>query len=754
MESLEKKKNIYIREALLFLVFLMYGVSSVNASHIVGGTIDYEFIEEDGSNNLYKVDLTVYADCSNSGSFSLFDYPAYVGIYRGNDNYELFDTVNVWPFQRETIDNPTFSCLVTPSNICVKEGTYSFDIWLPRSDESYYIVYQRCCRNATISNIINPELSGSTYFVEITALSQSYRNSSPKFEIPPPSIFCVNDTFNLNTSVIDDDGDSIVYEFCTPYLGGGTTNDDVAGIFSCLGTRPNPPCPPPYTPVLFNPQYEVDTPISGNVTINTLDGYIEGSANTLGQFVYAICAKEYRDGEYLGKVSRDFQVNTIFCPELVNARIDIALDTIRECYGTSATFNNTSTLEDSIYSFFWIFKNDNYLDTIYEWNPGLSTLASGIYQSSLMLNPDHLCKDTLAFFVEIYPALEPDFYFDYDSCSMTSINFLNQSESSYSTIENFHWDFAGLDSSNMVNPDYSFEIPEVYPVNLTIKDNLECYASVTKNLPWFPLPSEISVRPKYSDPKCIPLKLEVESNFTPRINFLTGYSYSWRVSDISVTDNYSPIFDIVDSGYFDLSLSMTSINGCELDTIFRDFAYTPPPPKAVFSYTPNAVSSVNPIITFINESLNASYNSWYVNNELIGFNENNIEDYTFDVVGLQEVMLVVENEEGCLDSMIQTIDIIPDFTYFLPNAFTPNGDGKNEVFKGEGVLTEVSRFSMMIFDRWGSKIYETENIADGWNGRKNNNGAILPNGAYQYIIRVVSTREKESIFKGTVILLK
>jgi len=732
----------------------MFSVLSVNASHIVGGTIDYEFIQEDGNNNLYKVDLIIYADCSNSGSGTLFDFPAYIGIYRGNDNYELFDTVAVGPLQTEIIDNPTFSCLVTPSSICVKEGKYSFEIWLPRSDESYYMVYQRCCRNATISNIIDPGSSGSTYFVEITALAQSYRNSSPKFANPPPTIFCVNDTFTLNTSVIDSNGDSIVYEFCTPYLGGGTINDDITGIFSCSGNRPNPPCPPPYTPVMFNPQYEVDAPISGNVTINTLNGYLEGSANTLGQFVYAICAKEYRDGEYLGKVSRDFQVNTIYCPELVSASIELYEDTIRVCNKAPEAIINTSTLVDSIFSFYWTFENDNHIDTFYQWNPSVSTLESGVYKSNLILNPDHLCKDTLDLFVEIYPALEPDFYFEYDSCSTKSIKFLNQSESSYSNIENFHWDFAGLDSSNMVNPDYSFEIPEVYPVSLTIKDNFECYASVTRDLPWFPLPSEISVKPKYSDPKCIPLKLEVESNFTPRIDFLTGYSYSWKISDISVDDNSSPIFDIVDSGYLDLSLSMTSINGCKLDTIFRDFAYTSPSPKAVFSYTPNEVSSVKPIVTFVNESLNASYNNWYVNNELIGINENSIEDYTFDVVGLQEVMLVVENEEGCLDSMMQMVDIVPDFTYFLPNAFTPNGDGKNEVFKGEGVLTEVSRFSMIIFDRWGSKIYETENIASGWNGRKNNNGAILPSGAYQYIIRVVSRREKKSIFKGTVILVK
>jgi len=752
MKSLRKNNTIYAIEALLSLIVLMLSVLSVNASHIVGGTVDYEFIQEDGNNNLYKVDLTVYADCSSNISSTLFDFPAYIGVYRGNDNYELFDKVDVFPLQIETIDNPTFPCLVVPSNICVKEGKYSFDIWLPRSDESYYIVYQRCCRNSTISNIVNPELSGSTFFVEITPIAQSYRNSSPQFETPPPAIFCVNDTFTLNTSVIDSNGDSIVYEFCTPYLGGGTASDTI-GFFSCSGVRPNPACPPPYSSLIFNPQYDEANPIPG-ISINPLNGNIEVSTNISGQFVFVVCAKEYRDGVYLGKVSRDFQVNTIFCPELVSASIESNLDTIGVCNKTPLAIINTSTLKDSVFSFFWTFENDNHIDTVYEWNPSINTLATGVYKSSLILNPDYLCKDTLDLFVEVYPALEPDFYFEYDSCSATSISFLDSSESSYSNIENFHWDFAGLDSSNIVNSEHSFEIPEVYPISLTIKDNLECYASVTKNLPWFPLPSEISVMPKYSDPKCLPLRLELENNFTPRIDLATGYSYSWEINDIRIRDNHSPIFNILESGYLDMSLSIISVNGCRIDTIFSDFIYISPSPEAAFNYTPNKVSSVNPIVTFNNESLNASFNNWYINNELIEINENSIEDYRFEGIGLQEVMLVVENEEGCLDSMTQVVDIIPDFTYFLPNAFTPNGDGKNEVFKGEGVLTEVSSFSMIIFDRWGSKIYETENIASGWNGRKNNNGAILPNGAYQYIIRVVSTREKESIFKGTVILLK
>ena len=137
-----------------------------NATHIVGG----EMIYDDLGGGNYRITLKVYRDCFNG--IPPFDGqggnsgPAYITVYDGFQNViSVIDigspTVTIVP---PAINNP---CILTPNNVCVEQGIYTYTLSLPPIAGGYYIVYQRCCRNGTILNIVTPGFVGSTYYTHI-----------------------------------------------------------------------------------------------------------------------------------------------------------------------------------------------------------------------------------------------------------------------------------------------------------------------------------------------------------------------------------------------------------------------------------------------------------------------------------------------------------------------------------------------------------------------------------------------------------
>ncbi|HXB07223.1 MAG TPA: gliding motility-associated C-terminal domain-containing protein, partial [Puia sp.] len=120
----------------------------------------------------------------------------------------------------------------------------------------------------------------------------------------------------------------------------------------------------------------------------------------------------------------------------------------------------------------------------------------------------------------------------------------------------------------------------------------------------------------------------------------------------------------------------------------------------------------------------------------------------------QVYSLSVVSTAGCAASGPITVKVYSAVR--IPNAFTPNGDGRNDVFYVMGGLpgSQVKDFS--IFDRWGQRIFRVQGVASGdpafgWNGRIN--GAVAPGGAYIYIVTMSSAGGAVEVYKGTVVLV-
>lgn len=177
-------------------------------------------------------------------------------------------------------------------------------------------------------------------------------------------------------------------------------------------------------------------------------------------------------------------------------------------------------------------------------------------------------------------------------------------------------------------------------------------------------------------------------------------------------------------------MSITSPIGCYKAAIFTDWIKVRQTTKADFDYTPNTVTNFTPSVFFTDKSERAVSRHWNFNRE--GYSSLQNPHFKFRDTGTHLVNLIIRNTEGCLDSASETIYVEPTVTFFMPNAFTPNDDSTNDVFKGKGFTSGMTAFRLSVWNRWGEKIFDTSNPETGWNGLYHNNGKAAPEGVYLY----------------------
>ena len=114
------------------------------------------------------------------------------------------------------------------------------------------------------------------------------------------------------------------------------------------------------------------------------------------------------------------------------------------------------------------------------------------------------------------------------------------------------------------------------------------------------------------------------------------------------------------------------------------------------------------------------------------------------------VILHITTSNGCESEMQKEVVVHPDFAVYAPSAFTPNGDGLNEVFEIKGI--GIKQYLLQVYSRWGEMIYESTNLEDHWDGKFN--GEFVSPGTYVYAISYTSMLDKDYSKKGTVTVMK
>jgi gliding motility-associated-like protein len=363
---------------------LLFLTLPLQATHIVGGEMNYRCL----GNNTYEISLTVFRDCDTG--VPDFDDPARVGIYVGLSNvlFTRFDMPN-----RQGIGGDTLaitlpdSCLRLSARPCIHTITYVDTIFLPFNPQGYTIAYQRCCRNIDIQNIVNPLDAGATYWTYLTPLALQVCNSSATFNEFPNVYMCSGVPLGIDLSATDRDGDSLVYELCTP-------SD---GDFSAT-PAPNPAGPPPYLGITWRLPYGQFNMLGNTadpLRINSATGLMEGTPLTTGIFLVGVCIKEYRNGNLISITRRDFQHVVGTCQRISEAAFDTLPVTCNDAL--TYNFNNTSVLLNAG-GYNWIFGNAG---TSTQPFPTFTFPDTGQYTVTLIAGIGTPCIDTTEQVVDV-----------------------------------------------------------------------------------------------------------------------------------------------------------------------------------------------------------------------------------------------------------------------------------------------------------------------------------------------------------------
>ncbi|MBL7814596.1 MAG: gliding motility-associated C-terminal domain-containing protein [Saprospiraceae bacterium] len=727
--------------ALVGLSFLSPSV--LRASHIVGGVITYTFIKRDTVNPkliTYHFTLKVYRDIFGSNGTQL-DARANIAILLQNANgaYALYRSKQIPISSTKTLDINKPPCSEVPANIGVEEGIYEWDEQLVESSTSYAVTYQRCCRNNTIANIYNPGTTGATYTVEITAESQRTNNNSPVFNNFPPSVICANESLNYDHSATDTEGDQLVYSFCGAFIGGssgGTPGPTPAG--NNIGK-------PPYSFVNYRlPNYSINAPIGGSpiVKINSNTGIITGTPNVLGQFVVTVCVEEYRNGVLIGKIFRDFQFNVVSCRRTVVTAITSDSTAGKEfyvsgCENVTLTIDNQSYDRANISSFYWEFDMRGNKVRFNDWSPTVVFSDTGVYKGVLRLNPNANCSDSAFVTVKVGGKLFPTFNVKYDTCVAGAVAFTGDVRTSI-PLKSMFWDYGdGFRDTNSLVTSHFFKTPGTKNVLFAVKDRVGCIGDTTISFNWQPAPPILIVEPN-TFAGCAPATVSFVNRSTP---IDTTYKIIWDFGDGTFGSAISPKHIYTYPDTFSIKLMITSPIGCYKEAIFRSWIKVKSVPKADFDWSPKVINNLNPSVSF-RDSSSADVIGWrwYFSEKAYSSQKN--PPFTYRDTGIQTVKLYVTNQNGCVDSIFKTLYIEPEMTFHFPNAFSPNYDSVNDVFKGTGFLYGMKSYRMLVWNRWGEKIFESTNPNEGWNGQKNNVGIQVPEGIYLFEVEYVTPKNK------------
>jgi gliding motility-associated-like protein len=197
-------------------------------------------------------------------------------------------------------------------------------------------------------------------------------------------------------------------------------------------------------------------------------------------------------------------------------------------------------------------------------------------------------------------------------------------------------------------------------------------------------------------------------------------------------------------------VKIKDVNGC------RDSACTtlvnPPATEAQFIANPNSADITNPAIQFIDQSANAAIWQWSFGDSTSSAVINPV--HTFGDVGAYPVTLIVTNAKGCKDTAMQVVNINEIFTFYAPNAITPDGNGDNDVFLPKGTYWDPNKFTMYVFDRWGNMIFHSTEMYKGWNGIVEGASELVQQDVYVWKVKLSDLAGRIHNYIGSVTVVK
>ncbi len=434
------------------------------------------------------------------------------------------------------------------------------------------------------------------------------------------------------------------------------------------------------------------------------------------------------------------KTKTIYVVPQPQADFDIMQNSA--CAGLTQSFTNNST---NATNYDWTFGDGNSSSIK---DPTYTYSIPGTYTVQLITSAGTNCMDTTSKQVVINDSLEVNFTYNDSLCISnpnTHFKGIVSGPNNYTMLWNFG-NNATPNSSTQDEVDVIYSQAGTFPVTLTV--NLSsCSVTKTDMVTVFKSPTiGFTFKDKLY---CIPAVVE----FTNQSQSQTPLTYFWDLGNGQTSTQKNTTGTYTASGIYSVSLTIMSSTGCidtmtlTKDSLFKIF----PSPTAGFALSTDSVTICEPKVEFTDQSMNATKYMYFFGDSVYrSFDANPTYYYTSS--GVKYPYQIVENAYGCKDTLRQMIYVEP-FTIFIPNTFTPDGDGLNELFKAIPTLPTDS-WNFMIFDKWGELIYQATDPNETWDGTYK--GKEVQIGTYTYILEVISCEKTnaEKIIKGHVNVLR
>lgn len=471
-----------------------------------------------------------------------------------------------------------------------------------------------------------------------------------------------------------------------------------------------------------------------------------------------------------GGTDDSFQPETVFFPGtgiyplhltlITNAGCQSELDTVAQihavpqpqftpeiaCQHTAQMFDENSTISsDNIVQWIWSAEGENYI------SPGdfeYTFEGYGDIPVTLTAVSDFGCRDSVITTIAVRPA--PLVTLEYSNgCLGIESQFSAQVEIPYGGVVSSVWEFGdgnapetGTDADNLYSTLGSYE------VSFTAVSNMGCTTIITDTIIIFPKPEPDFAVNQEQMCEGAPFQL-IDLSSVGQPSEITAWN--WFVEGQSIDNSQNPTASIDQPGSFDITLTVESNHGCVYDTTIQNAVVIYPSPVAGFTSENRASMSDSEIDILDESSEDVTY--WYY--EFGDGNGDTFEDgtHTFGAPGEYVITQFVSNTFGCRDTAFGVVEILPELLVHIPNAFTPDANGHNEVFKPVLYGFDVSYYELKIYDRWGILVFSTNDPEEGWNGQFGD--TIAQDGSYSWFMDIRNGKEVEIIRKfGKVILLR
>jgi len=386
--------------------------------------------------------------------------------------------------------------------------------------------------------------------------------------------------------------------------------------------------------------------------------------------------------------------------------------------------------------------SSNDLNAVY--TPTASEIASGFVTLTLTSTNNQTCvanSDP----VNLDFVAPPSANFSVQNvCFGEESEFIDFSLPGFGTITSWNWDFDNSSSSNNQNEDILYSSPGSYDVQLIVENSGTCSDTVIKTVEVY----EIPVASFDHSINCVGSQLIVDftDQSTTNQDAITNWLYDFGGQGIQSVPDPSQLF--IGDGNFVITQIVTTVNNC-VDTNIQIINIDPRPEAGFFYNTSNGLN-IGATFEFIDSSNNAQSYYWTFGDGDDSYAQD--PDHIYFENGSYIVTQLITGSYGCEDSVSQVINIntvTDEISTLIPNAISPNGDGRNDAWKLDFLDLLYPDAIVEIYNRWGQLMYRTEGIYYPWPGTFE--GEPVADGTYFYVIDLKDGTEP---IKGNILVLR